>query len=131
MNDDSGQERLLCRHCVNIPNLQQQDGVTTTATESPYIEVDSFLQRRRLKIFHQNVNGLLHKLACVELMMKETINKLDILGITETHLHEGILDMELEVDGYTFIRKDWKNGTGGGVLAVLFVLKYVGKDERI
>ena len=40
------------------------------------------------------------------------MNKLDILGITEKHLHEGILDKELEVDGYTFIRKDWKNDTG-------------------
>ena len=90
------------------------DGMTTTPTESPYIKANSFLQARGLKVFHQNINVLLHKLACVELMMKETIKKLDILGITETHLHEGILDKELEVDGYTFIRKDWKNGTGGG-----------------
>ena len=112
---NSRQERLLCRHCVHIPNLQQQDGMTTTPTESSYIEVNSFLEARRLKVFHQNINGLLHKLACVELMMKKTMNKPDILGITETHLHEGILDKELEVDGYTFIWKDRKNGAGGGV----------------
>ena len=89
--------------------------MTTTPTESSYIEVNSFLEARGLKVFHQNINGFLHELARVELMMKKTINKSDILGITETHLHEGILDKELEVDGYTFIRKDRKNGEGGGI----------------
>ena len=112
---NTGQEKLHCCHCVNTINLQQAKSTTTTPTESPYTEVNSFLEARGFKVFHQNVNDLLHKLTCVELMMKETKNKFDILGITGTHLHEGISDEELKVDGYTFIRQDRKNGAGGGV----------------
>ena len=113
---DIGHEKLLCcPHCVNASNLQHQDGMTTIPTESPYSEVNSCVEARGFKIFHQNVNGLLHKLACVEIMMKETKNRFDVFGVTETHLREGILDEELKVDGYTFIRKDRINGAGGGV----------------
>ena len=48
-------------------------------------------------------------------MLHETKRKIDILGLTETHLHHDIFDEEIAIDGYTFIRKDRKSSPGGGV----------------
>ena len=36
--------------------------------------------------------------------------KIDILGISETHLHADIRTEEVSIDGYTYIRKDRNHG---------------------
>ena len=51
----------------------------------------------------------------IDHLLKETSGKIDILGISETHLNSDIVQGEITVDGYTFIRKDRKTGPGGGV----------------
>ena len=51
----------------------------------------------------------------VGLLLKETSGKIDILGISETHLNSDIMSEEVKLDGYTFIRNYRKTGSGGGV----------------
>ena len=65
---------------------------------------------------HINVNGLLHKMDEISLLLRET--KIDILAITETHLHGNISDNEIDIEEYSIIRKDRlnQNNHWGGVL---------------
>lgn len=66
---------------------------------------------------HINVNGLLHKLDEIRLLLSET--KIDILAITETHLHDNITDTDIDIVDYSIIRKDrldQKNNWGGVLL---------------
>ena len=42
--------------------------------------------------------------------------KFDIIGITETWAHNGILDAELTREGYNLFRKDRQEQRGGGVV---------------
>ena len=63
---------------------------------------------------HINVNGLLHKIDEIRLLLSEP--KIDILAITETHLHDNISDTDIDIDDYSIIRKDrldQKNNWGG------------------
>lgn len=48
-------------------------------------------------------------------MLKETHWKINILGLSETHLHKDIVDSKVIIDGYTFACKDRLNGPAGGV----------------
>ena len=78
-----------------------------------------------LKCWYTNSRSILnrHKRDELELVILE--DKLDIIGITESWLHDGIRDEEVSIKGYSMFRKD-RNLTGkergGGLL--LFV-----KDE--
>ena len=89
--------------------------ITCTLNVTVNDGVKTFLQARGLKIFHQNVNGLTRKFDMVDHMLKETRGRIDIFGISETHLNSDIMQEEVKVDGYTFIRNDRKTGPGGGV----------------
>ena len=51
----------------------------------------------------------------VDILLKETDRAIDIFAITETHLSRDIKDGELNLDNYTFVRKDREIGIGGGV----------------
>ena len=51
----------------------------------------------------------------MKLLLQETKHKIEILGVTEAHLHKNIMDEEIKIEGYTFVRKDRKSGLGGGV----------------
>ena len=74
-------------------------------TEYGYKELINLLGRTDgLKCSHLNVNGLLSKLKEVRLLLNET--KIDILAISETHLHPNVKDVELNILNYTFVRKD-------------------------
>ena len=47
--------------------------------------------------------------------MQETYGKIDIFGISETHMHANISSEEVSIDGYTYIRKDRNHAPNGGV----------------
>ena len=49
------------------------------------------------------MNGLLPRVDEVKILMQETYGKIDILGISETHLHAGIRTEEVSIDGYMYI----------------------------
>ena len=67
-----------------------------------------------MKVFHLNINEIMKKNSNLKLLLQETKQKVDILGVTDTHLHKNIMDEEIEIEGYTFVRKDQKSGLGGG-----------------
>ena len=43
-------------------------------------------------------------------------NNAVITSLTESHLHEGILDSEINIKGWTNVRSDRRNRSGGGVI---------------
>ena len=63
---------------------------------------------------HINCRGLLGKLTEITLILQET--KIDILGITETHLSNKIKDEEIRIDRFNVQRLDRSNQQGGGCL---------------
>ena len=84
-------------------------------TQLAFEIADELKNHYGLKIAHLNVNGLQSKLHEVKILLEEC--KFDIFGITETHLHKDISNIEVAVDGYQLIRKDRSNGTAwGGVV---------------
>ncbi len=75
-----------------------------------------FLRCRGIKIFHQNIRGLIsHKDALVEFLTRRESEQMHIIGVSETHLKGSILDGQLEIQGYKLQRKDRNTGEGGGV----------------
>ena len=75
------------------------------------------LKSKGLKCCHLNVNGLYSKLDEIKLLLYET--KVDVLAITETHLSDQIHDYEINIDTYSFVRKDRsrRGNNWGGVIA--------------
>lgn len=53
---------------------------------------------------HVNVNRLYNKLDSIKEI--SNLSKLDILGLSETWLTMDILDGELGIEGYYFLRRD-------------------------
>ena len=66
-----------------------------------------------LKIVHINCRSLLPKLD--ELWWIANMVNLDIMCLSETWLDDTVLDADLAIDGFTLLRKDRQNRTGGGV----------------
>ena len=94
---DHGHENLCCPDCVIINESQTNESSTSYTL---YDGVKTFLQARGLKIFSSKCKCLARKFD---------------MGISETHLNSNIVQGEITVNGYTFIRKDRKTGPGGGV----------------
>eukprot|EP00794_Sanderia_malayensis_P020943 gene20943-22996_t len=85
-------------------------------TPELFSDIKKFARSRGLKIFHQNVRGLsgFGKIEQLRLLLTKTNKDIQFLGITETHLNNGILDEELQISGYRFERKDREKGPCGG-----------------
>lgn len=68
-----------------------------------------------LSCIYFNARSIVNKLSELELLITNEMP--DIVGISETWLHENIGDNEINFDGYTLIRKDRNSGVkrrGGG-----------------
>ncbi|VEN64491.1 unnamed protein product [Callosobruchus maculatus] len=65
-----------------------------------------------LKLGHVNIRSLLPSLNHVEELL--TTVELDILGISETWLRSSVLNCEVEISGFNFLRAD-RGSRGGGV----------------
>ena len=68
--------------------------------------------KKELHFLHLNARSLLSKLSDVRLLVKNS--KAAVLAVSETWLDGSITDAEIELVGYTVIRKD-RNRNGGGV----------------
>ena len=64
-----------------------------------------------LRILNLNIQSLFYKLDEINVMILESDP--DIIGITETWLHDGIDDSELQIPNYTMYRNDRADGYGG------------------
>ena len=70
----------------------------------------------KLSCVYFNARSVVNKLIELDLLLKE--DRPDVVGITETWLHNGIDDSELNFEGYTLFRTDRNNlfkQKGGGV----------------
>ncbi|PFX16953.1 hypothetical protein AWC38_SpisGene18745 [Stylophora pistillata] len=99
----------------NQENLEDGDFANVSEQgDDPFLVLNQQLGDRNLKIAHLNINGLLNKLPEVHNILDQA--SFDILGISETHLREDIPDEWINVNGYSFVRRDRDSGPGGGVL---------------
>ena len=106
----------LCMVCTS-----QQDGEEVQNTESEdsdvrrqIPEMDELLNKRGLKIFHQNIRGLLLKKNGV-VQLLSSFPKIDMLGLSETHLNGSVSEEELKINGFQYARKDRTLGPAGEV----------------
>ena len=67
-----------------------------------------------IKILHLNIRSLYNKLDEIRLLVVES--NPDILGISETWLHNGIDDSEIHIPNFSLLRKDRRDGYGGVAL---------------
>ena len=63
-------------------------------------------------IFHQNIRGLLRKKDLLEIFLAD--NNVKVAGISETLLNEHIPTSFLNIEGYSFVRRD-RGVSGGGI----------------
>ena len=96
---------------------EQHPGPTSTDTEKLHIEeLSNLLKHRGIKIFHQNVRGLLTNIDKVKIF--RDFKNIDILTLSETHINDDIYNENAklcEVPGFKFIHRNRINGTDGGV----------------
>lgn len=72
------------------------------------------MPKNKIKVAHHNIRSLsLHLSGLEDLILS---NGLDVVGVTETWLHANIETNQVSIDGYTFIRKDYRSrGSGVGI----------------
>ena len=90
-------DTVLDRHAENL------DTTTESDEGNIYGELKDSLNMKSLKVAHINVNGLFYELHEIKLLLQET--RLDVLAITETHLHKHIENDQPEIEGYGIARK--------------------------
>ena len=78
-------------------------------------ELDQMLQMKGIKIFHQNIRGLSSKFSHLEELLSD-FPKIDILGLSETHLEKSLEETDFcSIENYDMIKKNQSIGTHGGV----------------
>ena len=105
--------------CMVCTSQQNGEEVQNTESEDSDVrrqipEMDELLNKRGLKIFHQNIRGLLLKKNGVEEFLS-SCPKIDMLGLSETHLNGSVSEEELKINGFQYVRKDRALGPAGGV----------------
>ena len=84
-------------------------------------------RRKEISVMFANVQSIVNKIDEVKAII--SVNKPDIMALTETWTHGGIGDDFLNVDGYELIlrsdRNDTENGRGGGIIM------YVNKEMNV
>ena len=93
-------ELLYCNICY-VEAIDQNNSTDTAI----FKELTKFATKCGLKIFHQNINGLLNKMDHVRLLFAKLRKNILIFRFTETHTNTSVKDVEFEIDGYTIIRK--------------------------
>ena len=108
-----------CRNWESSSGVRQEQHQDPNSDEDVYGDLKENLNTKGLKIAHINVNGLYNKLNEIKFLLQET--KLDVLAITETHLHKDINDDQLQIEGYCFCQKQsTKHGKQLGWLPYIF-----------
>ena len=74
-------------------------------------ELKDLCSQKGLKISHQNIRGLQGKFDEISDVLNN--NKIDIFSLNELFLNN--LKSKFTIPGFEFLRKDRKNGSGGGV----------------
>ena len=75
-----------------------------------------FSKQRGIKFVYQNICGLLNKVPQLETFVSDTLSKIDVISLSETHINGPTDNDELyKLPGYAFIKNNRKNDLGGGV----------------
>ena len=106
-------EKFYCSICS--VHTEHETGSEHRVNVPLYLQLNSYLKNRGLKILHLNLNGLLAKIDQIRLLLTETGCNNHILQISESHLDDSIPDSLIDFYGYNIIRKDRKGGPGVGV----------------
>ena len=73
-----------------------------------------------LNCFYTNIRSLTNNQKRDEMLALISEHKIDIIGLTESWSHEGILDGELSFEGFNLFRRDRTDGRrGGGVMLLV------------
>ena len=78
---------------------------------------------------HLNVQHLIPKYDEIKyILTSKNYDKIDVLGLCETYLRESIVDFNLDIPGYSYLRKDRKHKKGGGLL--VYIANHVNFKNR-
>ena len=107
-NEYIGKDDLkwICPKCRNQENEANEEDMFDT--------LNGLMNFKGLKVAHINCRGLVSKITEITLLLEQC--KMDILGITETHLNKNVKDEEVNITNYHMLRLDRKNKGGGGCL---------------
>lgn len=75
-------------HCSNCKDCLEHE--ETTACKNLFDDVNNFLEGKGYKVLHQNINRLVKKEENIQILLKEIKRGINTLGLSETHLCEGI-----------------------------------------
>ena len=98
-------------------NPDRKTSSTVHAMPKPSTYEDQYehfqcFKKKGMHFIHLNVRSLLPKVSEIRLIARQT--KATVISITETWLDNIICDAEIDIEGYTILRKD-RNRNGGGV----------------
>ena len=71
-----------------------------------------------VKIVHQNIRSLLPKIDELRLLISSVQSKIDLITLSETWLTDDVSDSEVNIEGYTFNRRDRGSKEKGGGLGI-------------
>eukprot|EP00112_Aurelia_sp_Birch-Aquarium-sp1_P020436 Seg527.9 transcript_id=Seg527.9/GoldUCD/mRNA.D3Y31 product="Retrovirus-related Pol polyprotein from type-1 retrotransposable element R1" pseudo=true protein_id=Seg527.9/GoldUCD/D3Y31 len=94
------EEEWFCPTCNNIKKNEIFAGLNTQ------------MSIQGLRVAHINCRSLLGKFSEIQMLLQTC--KIDVLGITESHLNERIIDNEIAISGYDMRRCDRTHKKGGG-----------------
>ena len=116
--DSQSKTKLLLLLLLICGDIELHPGPTNTNIEKLHIEeLSNLLKHRGIKIFHQNVRGLLTNIDKVKVLFCDFKN-IDILTLSETHINDDTYNDNAklyEVPGFKFVHRNRINGTHGGV----------------
>lgn len=119
----SGKIDWICDSCIDTfcANSTTDHSVYEILTKLP----------TGVKFAHVNLCGILNKLDQVKILLKDCI--FDVFAVTESKLDHNISDSEIQITGYTVIRRD-RNRHGGGLLLFIkdkWTVLNVHQDETL
>ena len=113
----------ICDSCIDL-------ACEKSSTDQSVNEILASLPKG-VKFAHVNLCGILNKLDQIRILLKDGI--FDVFAVTESKLDCQILDSEIQIKGYTIVRRD-RNRYGGGVLMYIkdkWTITNVCKDENL
>ena len=107
-----GRSKKTRRSKNTIPKLKSPDEITLTTLKNNLSDNPLKVMKKGLKISHLNIYSVLPKISDLNIPLEN--RPIDIFTLSESHLDDTVLDLELSIDGYKLERVD-RNRRGGGV----------------
>ena len=71
-----------------------------------FVGMNGFINNSGVKIVHQNIRSLLPKIDELRLLISSVQSKIDLITLSETWLTDDVSESEVNIEGYTFHRRD-------------------------